>query len=156
MTLSCLIVEAGIYSQVNATMPTSASPKAIDIFFFYTIVRLFLLCLHHTLNFRYVTYLVNKSKSGTKIENISKKIFAPSDAVMYPPELKNDSKNNTVENKGENSLPESINRKVLIYNVINFTILSVIDVLFFGIFVYEILRTRNDIYTNFESYSPSK
>ena len=59
VTLSCLIVQAGIYSQVNATIPSSSSPKLIDVFFFVAIFRLFLVCVHLTVICRLVNYYEN-------------------------------------------------------------------------------------------------
>ena len=54
VTLSCLIVEAGIYSQVNSSVPKSASSKMIDFYFFYFIAKLFLICIFHTLNYLWI------------------------------------------------------------------------------------------------------
>lgn len=48
VTISCLIVVATLFSQLNTTMPTSAEPKAVDIFFFYYITRLFIVGIHHS------------------------------------------------------------------------------------------------------------
>ncbi|XP_068245366.1 uncharacterized protein [Palaemon carinicauda] len=51
VTLSCLIVVAALFSQVAVTVPASAQPKIIDIFFFYCMIRLFVIFLHHTILF---------------------------------------------------------------------------------------------------------
>ena len=76
VTLSCLIVEAGLYSQINSNSPASSSPKAVDKFFFFNIVRLFLVCVLHTINYRWLAYLKNKETereefTETKSNNIS-------------------------------------------------------------------------------------
>lgn len=47
MTLSCLIVIAALFSQITFTIPQSSSPKVIDVYFFYFIVRLFITFAHH-------------------------------------------------------------------------------------------------------------
>ena len=48
VTVSCLIVISTLFSQVTTTIPASAEPKIIDIFFFYYIFHLFIVSLHHT------------------------------------------------------------------------------------------------------------
>ncbi|XP_047475759.1 uncharacterized protein LOC125029721 isoform X1 [Penaeus chinensis] len=47
VTLSCLIVIAALFSQITFTIPQSSSPKVIDVYFFYFIVRLFITFAHH-------------------------------------------------------------------------------------------------------------
>ncbi|XP_037784613.1 uncharacterized protein LOC119580573 [Penaeus monodon] len=47
VTLSCLIVIAALFSQITFTIPPSSSPKVIDVYFFYFIVRLFITFAHH-------------------------------------------------------------------------------------------------------------
>lgn len=49
VTLSCLIVIASLFSQTTSSMPTTASPKIIDIYFMLYIQNLFYLCIHHTI-----------------------------------------------------------------------------------------------------------
>lgn len=48
VTLSCLIVVASLFSQATSSMSASASPKIVDMYFLYFIIRLFLICLHHS------------------------------------------------------------------------------------------------------------
>ncbi|KAK3855457.1 hypothetical protein Pcinc_038149 [Petrolisthes cinctipes] len=47
--LSLLIVVAALFSQSVSTLPSSASPKAIDVWFFYFILRFFLFFVFHCL-----------------------------------------------------------------------------------------------------------
>ncbi|XP_069942591.1 glycine receptor subunit alphaZ1-like [Cherax quadricarinatus] len=48
-SLSLLIVVAALFSQSVSTLPASASPKAIDVWFFYFILRFFLFFVCHCL-----------------------------------------------------------------------------------------------------------
>ncbi|KAF2362649.1 Neurotransmitter-gated ion-channel transmembrane domain, partial [Trinorchestia longiramus] len=57
VTLSCLIVEAGLYSQVTDIVPISAAPKFIDVFFLYAITRLFITCVNHMYCYRFLIWL---------------------------------------------------------------------------------------------------
>ena len=57
VTLSCLIVEAGLYSQVSTSTPSTSSPKLLDFYFFYSIFRLFVVCVHHTISYRWLLFL---------------------------------------------------------------------------------------------------
>lgn len=66
MTLSCLIVEASLYSQVNNIVPISASPKLLDILFFYAIVRLFVVALVHVINSRWLIHHENQKEEARK------------------------------------------------------------------------------------------
>ncbi|ROT61595.1 putative glycine receptor subunit alpha-2 [Penaeus vannamei] len=63
VTLSCLIVVAALFSQIAATVPASASHKAIDVIFLIIIVRLFLVVLHHS-----VLFLIRRSVMKAKEE----------------------------------------------------------------------------------------
>ncbi|XP_053633497.2 uncharacterized protein [Cherax quadricarinatus] len=68
VTLSCLIVIAALYSQITFTIPQSSSPKVIDVYFFYFIVRLFKTFAHHS-----VLYLLEnrrkKREERQRVEN---------------------------------------------------------------------------------------
>ena len=64
VTVSCLIVLATLFSQINSDIPASASPKAVDIFFFYYICRMFLVCLRHT--FLYAMEFRKQERSAEK------------------------------------------------------------------------------------------
>ncbi|XP_045138362.1 gamma-aminobutyric acid receptor subunit rho-3-like [Portunus trituberculatus] len=46
-SLSLLIVVAALFSQMSSTMPESAQPKAIDMWFFYCILRFFIFFVFH-------------------------------------------------------------------------------------------------------------
>ncbi|KAK8382002.1 hypothetical protein O3P69_015180 [Scylla paramamosain] len=46
-SLSLLIVVAALFSQMSSTLPESAQPKAIDMWFFYCILRLFIFFVFH-------------------------------------------------------------------------------------------------------------
>ncbi|XP_069185099.1 uncharacterized protein [Procambarus clarkii] len=52
VTLSCLIVLASLLAQASATLPESASSKAIEVWFSYTITRMFLVSVVHTAVYR--------------------------------------------------------------------------------------------------------
>ena len=143
VTLSCLIVEAGIYSQINIIMPISASPKAIDIFFFYTIVRLFLVCLHHTLNYRFIVYQIYKANSDNKKKQsvgVSKTISFFQETDPIPKEIK--------YNRFE-PLETNINQKVLKFNIISFIVYTLADIIFLSIYSYEIISIRRNVSASF-------
>ncbi|KAK7074026.1 hypothetical protein SK128_022558 [Halocaridina rubra] len=70
VTLSCLIVVASLFSQVAVTVPASAQPKAIDIFFFYYMIRLFITCLHHTILFFLRVYVRSRKEKKARKEAI--------------------------------------------------------------------------------------
>ena len=58
--LSCLIVIAALFSQITTTIPPSANPKAIDYFFFYQILKLSLVFIHHLLVLTITTHFKEK------------------------------------------------------------------------------------------------
>lgn len=49
VTLSLLIVLASLFSQLSSTLPSSADPKLVDIFFFYCCVRVGTIFIIHSL-----------------------------------------------------------------------------------------------------------
>ena len=165
VTLSCLIVEAGLYSQINSNMPASASPKAVDIFFFYNIARLFWVCLHHTINYRWLSYLkqkktendTKKSLNAIKDNTIPKEINKSSLSKLItlkpaPDEIKiinNSWLTEQVKQKEGNSTTDmktftSLNKVVVLLYMIT-------DCSFVAIFVLYIMYRRNIIFEQFES-----
>ncbi|XP_047740549.1 uncharacterized protein LOC125179198 [Hyalella azteca] len=60
VTLSCLIVLAGLYSQICVVIPISAAPKFVDAFFFYAILRMYLVCTHHLGVYRWLISFKNR------------------------------------------------------------------------------------------------
>ncbi|XP_071547094.1 gamma-aminobutyric acid receptor alpha-like [Panulirus ornatus] len=57
-SVTLLIVVAALFSQAVSTLPETASPKAIDVWFFYFILRFFLFFVFHwlvDLQYRLVT-----------------------------------------------------------------------------------------------------
>ncbi|XP_047740541.1 uncharacterized protein LOC125179192 [Hyalella azteca] len=108
VTLSCLIVLAGLYSQICVVIPISAAPKLVDVYFFYAIVRMFFVCIHHLGVYRWLIYLKNQqhrrnniSESTNKTKGISCKAAtknikgATSVPALGPSEV--DTGGNTVE-----------------------------------------------------------
>lgn len=62
VTLSCLIVMATLFSQVAVTSPPSASPKLMDIYFFYSILRLLVTFIHHSIYFHLHAYVTRQQR----------------------------------------------------------------------------------------------
>ena len=163
VTLSCLIVEAGLYSQINSNMPASASPKAVDIFFFYNIARLFWVCLHHTIIDRWLACI----KDEKNIENFNelkvvpaankeqispnRKIFVPEPSIYFTPNEEQTATNawTATQAKGRNSRNE-VNKfkKINIFSCIFYTL---VDMSFIGSFVYWIIHHRNKISEEFNA-----
>ena len=77
VTLSCLIVVASLFSQTTSSMPASASPKVMDIFFLYYIIQLFFICLHHS-----IVYFKIQREEKIKSRQISKTDWAVIDRVF--------------------------------------------------------------------------
>ncbi|KAF2361252.1 Neurotransmitter-gated ion-channel ligand-binding domain [Trinorchestia longiramus] len=69
VTLSCLIVEAGLYAQVIEVVPISAAPKFIDSLFFYSIIRLFLTCLDHVFTYRFLLRFNNSRAEANEVRS---------------------------------------------------------------------------------------
>ncbi|XP_069974704.1 uncharacterized protein [Penaeus vannamei] len=65
ITLSLLIVLASLFAQVATSMPASPSPKLVDIFFFYCILRVSLVFLLHSAIDRKKRDLERKEKEGS-------------------------------------------------------------------------------------------
>ncbi|XP_068207381.1 uncharacterized protein [Palaemon carinicauda] len=49
VTLTCLIVIASLFSTTTSVTPNSATPKLVDIFFFFYIARLFMIFIIHSI-----------------------------------------------------------------------------------------------------------
>ncbi|XP_047736693.1 uncharacterized protein LOC125177973 [Hyalella azteca] len=72
VTLACLIVEAGLYSQICVVIPISAAPKFVDIYFFYGILRMFFVCLNHLGVYRWlIAFKDRKAKDLAKINELA-------------------------------------------------------------------------------------
>lgn len=65
ITLSLLIVLASLFAQVATSMPDSPSPKLVDIFFFYCILRVSLVFLLHSAIDKRKRDLERKEGEGT-------------------------------------------------------------------------------------------
>ena len=158
VTLSCLIVEAGLYSQINSNMPASASPKAVDIFFFYNIARLFWVCLQHTINYRWLVFLANKKNENTSKNAAndttlgSNKIIIPQPPIYYAPNEKQMAMNAwtsklSLSKQGNSGDKMKTFKK---FNLLVFIIYIFVDFIFFGLFVLNIIMTRNNISEDFD------
>lgn len=79
VTLSCLIVIAALYSQITFTIPQSSSPKLIDVYFFYFIVRLFKTFVHH-----FVLYLIGnyERRQNRKRYDVNEDCWTEEDAAL--------------------------------------------------------------------------
>ena len=83
VTVICLIVMASLFSQITSTMPSSTETKAVDLFFFYFIIKLFTMCFFHTM-----LYLINRSQYSKDrapfddIQTVFEEDFQHSDEVL--------------------------------------------------------------------------
>lgn len=68
VTLSCLIVIAALFSQLGSTVPSTSSVKAIDIFYFYFMLRLLMIFVHHTIYLLLTRYVESQNKKR-QLEN---------------------------------------------------------------------------------------
>ncbi|XP_066977831.1 uncharacterized protein [Macrobrachium rosenbergii] len=66
-SLSLLIVVASLFSQSVSNLPKSASPKAIDVWFFYFILRFFLFFVAHCL-VEFQRFRVQKKENGNNVQ----------------------------------------------------------------------------------------
>ncbi|KAF2356817.1 Ionotropic glutamate receptor [Trinorchestia longiramus] len=87
VTLSCLIVIASLFSQTNATSPSSNSTKMIDHFFLASIIFLFFVCLHHCV-VHYFVRLNDNPKCDDKRRGFLQKLFACFGDIPNPVKVK--------------------------------------------------------------------
>ncbi|XP_037775248.1 uncharacterized protein LOC119572299 isoform X2 [Penaeus monodon] len=175
VTLSCLIVVAALFSQIAATVPASASHKAIDVIFLIIIVRLFLVVLHHS-----VLFLIRRSVRRAKEEGLESGMEAgdvvPGPALYQPPKKKfplpswtgQEPVTPAMEDKGQNPLPawmkldvmanngnqREINKEVRSYdeffNIFSISFGMLADVLWISLYYYKIASERDLVIQEFE------
>ena len=171
VTLSCLIVEAGLYSQVNSNMPTFASPKSVDIYFFFFILRLFLVCVHHTMNHRWLKIIngggicacpkaarknapeKNNEKTKGSANSVKQKelqkVKVPEAPEYYTPDDISVLFNGWTSNKTHELQREKRMRYFRAMNVFVFVLFNAIDAGFLGAFVYWIITERGELFDKF-------
>ena len=161
VTLSCLIVEAGLYSQINSNMPASASPKAVDIFFFYNIARLFWVCLHHTINYRWLAYSKNKKTTGGSVapatpvskteESPIRILIVPEAPTYYAPNEKKIGMSTWTTNAYNERYSEHDMRTLKKYNIFITVVYMFADLGFVCVFMFYIVSLRNNIWVEFNT-----
>ncbi|XP_069157078.1 uncharacterized protein [Procambarus clarkii] len=115
VTLSLLIVIASLFSQVTATLPSSPTPKFVDWFFFYCILRVsFIFFLHSTIGKRMRARHEVESRKNAAWVQMDKK-----------------------DPKRRFKMPEIINNAGI-------TIITLTDVVAFCLFVAWVVHDKND------------
>nr|XP_045603292.1 uncharacterized protein LOC123761356 [Procambarus clarkii] len=174
VTLSCLIVIAALYSQITFTIPQSSSPKIIDVYFFYFIVRLFKTFAHHS-----VLYLIRNYRKKMQENSRSENEVTPSETDKTVSEVVEEDSMTTSwtaaeVQKGEiytvmeikpfasvhpqkpastSASPEKKNpprRYDRIFNVAGITWGIGTDFIFISFFSYWILSSRQEVISRFE------
>ncbi|MPC48264.1 hypothetical protein E2C01_042032 [Portunus trituberculatus] len=102
-SLSLLIVVAALFSQMSSTMPESAQPKAIDMWFFYCILRFFIFFVFHCI----VDHHYKKSIEADKRQKESLASSKQQEALIFFKAPSLDSLKDPCEpaDKGDNDKP---------------------------------------------------
>ncbi|XP_063889635.1 uncharacterized protein LOC135116214 [Scylla paramamosain] len=129
VTLSCLIVLASLLAQASATLPESASSKAIEVWFSYTIARMFLVSMVHT--------AVYRAESTTPEERTAK--------IQSPLMLKVVSARSVAPQRKPQKYPSKHDRAKRI-NHVGLTVGLALDLVFIASYFAYILTIRNRIF----------
>ncbi|KAK3873063.1 hypothetical protein Pcinc_021897 [Petrolisthes cinctipes] len=70
VTLSLLIVLASLFSQLSSSLPSSAEPKLVDIFFFYCCLRVGTIFIFHSLINRSMKYMQEEVENEDHVARI--------------------------------------------------------------------------------------
>ena len=155
VTLSCLIVIAALFSQVAASVPQSAQPKFIDVFFFFAMIRLFVCFLHHSILCTMQIILrrreqAKQEKDSNKVQKLPKGTrpneldddrdfsvsYTPPAKVFTPPLAWQSAFPNSgaplLKNKKKKTVDE-------VFNVISIIIGCLIDIIGYSVFAYDIV-----------------
>ena len=145
--LSCLIVIAALFSQISTTIPASANPKAIDYFFFYLILKLSVVFLHHLLLLIISKHIESKYKNAIQPSDSKKTL-----EKAYLPHLKECWKSEDNVTMGSRKAKRLAKRgeKILYYfNFISVTLMTAIDFVVHVGFVAFILIARKNKHDEF-------
>ncbi|XP_064108060.1 uncharacterized protein LOC135216610 [Macrobrachium nipponense] len=155
-SLSLLIVVASLFSQSVSNLPKSASPKAIDVWFFYFILRFFLFFVAHCL-VEFQRFRVQSKKNGNSVQILQ---FPKEETKMSGSGLDADEcQDGQGQRKAHRLLawiiketskttpfqPETINLVCLLLGV-------AIDATFIALFVHFLGKIRSNIYDEFLEY----
>lgn len=143
VTLALLIVVASLFSQVVTTLPSSPSPKAVEIFFFYIIVRLSYVYIMHT----FVDRVLAKS---TKCNN--NKQISGTGAVMSKAKIMSWITPDDVSFKE----PEDVKKLALMVNKLGWIFGFIIDGVFIFIIVFYVIYSLVDIKKSFSAHTASE
>ena len=142
VTVSCLIVIATLFSQMTSNMPPSAQPKAVDIFFFFYICRMFLVCLNHTYHY------VRKWRREEKLQNIKKEKEQGRELTGEEmEEIKN-------EKDGEEEEKKKFANSTLLFQFVTFSL----DAFLFAVYIIYIIQGRYEVtkFFTFDNFIPKQ
>ena len=123
VTLSLLIVVASLFSQVVASLPTSPTPKCVEIFFFFIIVQLAIIFVLHTI----VAYFIYSGRTERTAE---------------AKEIKNNSNiklSNWMGNDDDIEVSKFIPKKAIAANIVGCIISSILSVIFTVVIIHFVL-----------------
>ena len=139
VTLSALIVLAALFSHMSSILPDSPAPKAIEVFFFYYIMRLSFVFASHTILWRLRRgRMSNKKKSDNYDELTDYKVRLHS-VVVCPLSSRKDSINRKM-------LPGLQKKQCISLKSLNKMALNlglIVDFLFLGTFFSFIVIEKN-------------
>ncbi|XP_068233814.1 uncharacterized protein [Palaemon carinicauda] len=167
--LSLLIVVASIFSQSVSVLPRSASPKAIDVWFFFFILRFFLYFVAHCLvEFQRLRVQKKKSETNIKIIKVSNEEAIRNKALANHSIKSMDSRptvdaDESEDEKGQrkahrsfawmaNSIPKTTPFHPTTVNLACLLLGIAIDVTFIAIFIRSLMNIRSDIFEEFLKY----
>ena len=136
VTLSCLIVVATLFSQVTSNIPASSTPKAIDVYFFYFIFRLFLIFFHHTTSrliaicYQAMNHRVNDKKQKKKTRKTKGKNFLVDGTVNLQQAWMPEKNILMTQNELSETKKEHVQKILRNYEIFNFIIGIILDVMF--------------------------
>lgn len=146
VTLSLLIVLASLFSQLSSSLPSSADPKLIDIFFFYCCVRVGSIFIIHS--------LINKSMECKQEEMVTEEdhvanIISGNIAtamnikmrLAWPPNTKVQK-----QHKKNCFTPQSINRTGILFLVI-------LDALCIALLIFWAIQDHSTKFNKFNTYN---
>ncbi|XP_064117991.1 uncharacterized protein LOC135223484 isoform X2 [Macrobrachium nipponense] len=162
VTLAALIVIASLISQVAMTVPVSAQPKLIDMYFCFSMFRLFSCFVHHSLLCLVRCFWDQRDKKREeKATNVQDSLLPlkDDDDVPAAPTYSPPSKKNLLVDAWQLVAPQSPKQrptswtKSTLYRVVNVTSISVgllLDVIVNAIFVFVIFKHSYEALRGYE------